>query len=154
MPIFILTSVISAQSQTGVKRCKDSNDKLSSLSNEYKELRERRKTLSAGQYDADLSASGGKLSEVLFRLGNELGHPPFTKDDTLHCMGTPDAIEVNDKNRFFDIYKNDLKKKGMTLKAHNNREFLIYHWRGWHDFLFFISEDDVIVDHGWWFAYE
>jgi hypothetical protein len=31
---------------------------------------------------------------------------------------------------------------------------LIYFWRGWHDFLFFISEEGVIVDHGWWFAYE
>lgn len=35
-----------------------------------------------------------------------------------------------------------------------DREYLIYFWRGWHDFLFFITEKGVIVDHGWWFAYE
>lgn len=152
--IFLLPPITLAQSQTAAERCKDPNDKLSSLTREYKNLRERRKKLPAGKFDADLSGAGGKLSKVLSRLGNELGHPPFTKDDILTCMGEPDAIEVNDKHFFFDIYKRELEKKGMTLKAHNNREFLIYHWRGWHDFLFFISEDDVIVDHGWWFAYE
>jgi hypothetical protein len=27
-------------------------------------------------------------------------------------------------------------------------------WRGGHDFMFVINDGGLIVDHGWWFAYE
>lgn len=150
----LVTCVATGQSQTARDRCTDPSDNLSRLVSDYKILRARRAALAAGVFDRDVSASGGKLEEVMSKLGFELGRPPFKKDDIVACLGDPDAIKTNDNNPFFDIYKKELEIKGKTLQERSDREFLIYHWRGWHDFLFFISEDGVIVDHGWWFAYE
>lgn len=71
------------------------------------------------------------------------------------CLGEPDAIlEDRKMTRFLGIYEGTLRKSARKLEPRHDRKYLIYCWRGWHDFLFFISEGDVIVDHGWWFAYE
>ena len=56
--------------------------------------------------------------------------------------------------QFLEIYHRELRKAGRSVEERSDREYLIYFWRGWHDFIFFISEKGVIVDHGWWFAYE
>ena len=69
----------------------------------------------------------------------------------VESLGEPDAILGNRKmTKFLGIYERTQRKSAHKF----GRKYLIYFWRGWHDFLFFISEGDVIVDHGWWFAYE
>jgi hypothetical protein len=70
-------------------------------------------------------------------------------------LGEPDAILGNRKmTKFLGIYERTRRKSAPKLEPRRDRKYLIYFWRGWHDFLFFISEGDAIVDHGWWFAYE
>ena len=55
---------------------------------------------------------------------------------------------------YLGIYGRERSKAGREPKAKRDREYLVYHWRGGHDFMFFINEGGLIVDHGWWFAYE
>ena len=108
-----------------------------------------------GERDKELSDAGGKLSKVLSSLGVELGHPPYTKRTIIECLGTPDAIKNHRQmTPLLGVYNRELEKAGRKIVKKSNRQYLIYFWRGWHDFLFFISEDGLIVDHGWWFAYE
>jgi hypothetical protein len=111
--------------------------------------------LPEGVYDKDLRDHGGKLHTVLQSLGAELGHPPFTRKVIVGCLGEPDAIR-NDIQmaRYLGIYERERRKAGPQPGAKRDREYLVYHWRGGHDFMFFINEDGLIVDHGWWFAYE
>jgi hypothetical protein len=129
--------------------------KVVALIDQYKELKDRRRHLPDGTYDKDLRDHGGKLHTVLFSLGTELGHPPYTKKIIAGCLGEPDAIR-NDAQmeRYLGIYERELRKSGKAMPAKQDREYLVYYWRGGHDFLFFISEGGLIVDHGWWFAYE
>jgi hypothetical protein len=135
--------------------CKGVNEKTAALISQYKNLRDKRRQLPPGTFDQDLSADGGKLSKVLSALGVELGHRPYTKQIIVSCLGEPDAIKTHKQmGHLLDIYNRELEKAGRKVEQKSNREYLIYFWRGWHDFLFFISEDGVIVDHGWWFAYE
>jgi hypothetical protein len=153
--VLILACFTSAQTQQEGEKCKFSDDKLATLIREYRELRERRRRLPEGEFDKDVHADGGKLSKVLSALGAELGRPPYTKENIVSCLGVPDAIRSGEQmNGFLDIYHRELKKAGKKVEEKSGREYLVYHWRGWHDFLFFISEGGVIVDHGWWFAYE
>jgi hypothetical protein len=153
--ILFFTGVLHAQSNDSNSRCRGLNKNVVALISQYKELREKRRQLPPGTYDRDLSDDGGKLHEVLFSLGVELGRPPYTKRDIVECLGEPDAIK-NEKwmSNYLDIYNRELKKSGRKVEKKDNREYLIYFWRGGHDFIFFISEAGMIVDHGWWFAYE
>jgi len=144
-----------AKSLDSVDECRDLNKKATSLASQYKELREKRRRIPQGTFDPELDRYNGQLHKVLLSLGVELGHPPFTKETIVKCLGEPDAIKSGKPmSKFLGVYENELKKAGRTLEEKKDREYLIYFWRGWHDFIFFISEDGLIVDHGWWFAYE
>jgi hypothetical protein len=129
--------------------------KVVALINQYRELRERRRHLPDGAYDKDLRDHGGKLHRVLQSLGTALGHPPYTKKIIVGCLGEPDATR-NDvpMARYPGIYERERRQAGREPRAKRDREYLVYHWRGGHDFMFFINEGGLIVDHGWWFAYE
>lgn len=142
-----------SQSETLEAPCPD--QKVTALISEYKELRLRRRRLAPGNLDRELSAHNGRLQTVLSSLGVELGHAPVTTRIISQCMGEPDAIRNHRQmGSLVEIYNRELRKAGRKVVNPGKREYLIYFWRGWHDFVFFISEDGVIVDHGWWFAYE
>jgi hypothetical protein len=153
--ILLFADASFAQAKDSADKCKGLNKEVMALVNQYKELRERRRRLPPGEHDKDLSDDGGKLSRVLSSLGAELGHPPHTKQTIVGCLGAPDAVK-NHKQMIplLGVYNRELEKAGRRLERKTNRQYLIYFWRGWHDFLFFISEDGLIMDHGWWFAYE
>jgi len=153
--ILLLAGGTAARSSESDSQCQGLDKKVVALINEYKELRERRRHLPDGVYDKDLRDHGGKLHSVLESVGTELGHPPFTKKIIVGCLGDPDAIWNHVQMApYLGIYERERRKVGREPEAKRDREYLIYHWRGGHDFLFFINEGGLIVDHGWWFAYE
>jgi hypothetical protein len=144
-----------ARPQGAGDACQAAGEKVASLTRDYKDLRVRRARLRPGVYDKDLRDHGGKLHDVLSSLGAALGHPPYTKRDIVRCLGKPDAVRNGRQmGIFLNLYKQELSKAGRRIEEKGKREYLVYFWRGWHDFLFFISEDGLVVDHGWWFAYE
>lgn len=144
-----------ARSHASESQCQGLDGKAVALIDQYKELRERRRHLPDGAYDKDLRDHGGKLHRALQALGTELGHPPYTKKIIVGCLGEPDAVHTQiQMARYLGIYERELRNAGRKPLAKRDREYLVYHWRGGHDFMFFISEDGLIVDHGWWFAYE
>ena len=145
----------SARAQSPLGRCRGLDEPVAALVSQYRELRERYRRAPPGVFDHDLQADGGKFHKVLYSLGTEMGRPPYTKRTIVDCLGAPDAVRHGKQMRpFLDIYERELRKAGRRVEARPGREYLIYHWRGGHDFLFFISEGGRIVDHGWWFAYE
>ena len=95
------------------------------------------------------------MNWILSALGEELGHPPHTKKTVIAWLGEPDAILGHrEMNKYLGVYYRERRKTARETDPPRARKYLIYFWRGWHDFLFFISEEGAIVDHGWWFAYE
>jgi hypothetical protein len=134
---------------------KDRSSKIATLAREYRELRVKRRQLAPGMRLKELDDSGGKLEETLSALGVELGHPPHTRKTVIALLEQRDAILDHRKMRkYLGVYYRDRRKISDEVDQRRDRKYLIYFWRGWHDFLFFISEEGVIVDHGWWFAYE
>ena len=137
------------------ERGKDRSGAVEKLAREYRELRAKRRQLSPGTRLKELDDSGGRLNRVLSDLGVELGHPPHTKKTVIAYLGEPDAILGHQEMRkYLGIYYRERRKSGREIDQQPDQKYLIYFWRGWHDFLFFISEEGVIADHGWWFAYE
>ena len=153
--LFIAAAGSVARADGPVNGCRGLGASVSALVREYRELRERRRHLPEGTFDQDLQADDGKFHRVLYSLGLEMGRPPYTKRTVVGCLGHPDAVKNGRQMRpFLDIYHRELRKAGREAREQPGRAYLLYHWRGGHDFLFFISEGGRIVDHGWWFAYE
>ena len=155
LTIILLAATTAAHARDYDDVCRAADKRIAALASEYRELRERRRQLPQGVFDEELQADGGRLHNVLAALGTELGHKPYTRRTVTECLGAPDAVKDGRQMRpFLDIYNRERKKAGREVSAKSARVYLIYHWRGGHDFLFFISEGGRIVDHGWWFAYE
>ncbi len=153
--VLLVAAVAHARAEETADVCRGVDKKVAALAREYRELRERRRRLPQGVFDEELQSDGGKFHEVLYALGVEMGRPPFTRRTVTECLGAPDAVKDGRQMRpFLDIYNRELRKAGREAPLKPGRIYLIYHWRGGHDFLFFISEGGRIVDHGWWFAYE
>jgi hypothetical protein len=151
----IVFALPAARANQSDSQCQGLDQKVVALINQYKELRERRRRLPDGPYDKDLRDHGGKLHRVLQSLGAELGHPPYTRKIIVGCLGEPDAIRSDSQMaRYLGIYERERRKTGREPGVKRDREYLVYNWRGGHDFMFFINEHGLIVDHGWWFAYE
>ena len=97
----------------------------------YKELRKKQGHFSGGEWDDDLDSYWGKLHITLGELGTALGHPPYTRADIVRYMGEPDSVRRQDEE-----------------------EHLIYFWRGWHDYLYFVCRNGAVQECRWYFAYE
>ena len=153
--ILLVAAAAPARAAGSEDGCRGPDQRVAALAREYRGLRERRRQLPRGVFDEQLQADGGKLHGVLSALGAEMGRPPYTRRTITECLGSPDAVKSGKQMRpLLDIYNRELRKAGREASEKPGRIYLIYHWRGGHDFLFFISEGGRIVDHGWWFAYE
>ena len=134
---------------------KNASNRVATLAQDYRELRAKRRQSPPGVHLKELDDSGGRLEQTLSALGVELGHPPHTTRFVIDCLGEPDAIRSGREMRnYLGIYYRGARKAARQADEQRNRKYLLYWWRGGHDFLFFIAEKGVIVDHGWWFAYE
>lgn len=128
---------------------------LERLAAEFRELRERKRKLPQGVFDATLSGSGGRLSVVMGQLGQRLGQPPTTRTRLLELLGAPDGTKTGREMGMFLPPKHRPEGARMEALARDPRTvFLCYHWRGGHDFLFFAIRDGVVQAHAWWAALE
>lgn len=153
--VLLVAAAAHARAEETEGVCRGVDKRVAALAREYRELRERRRRLPQGVFDEELQADGGRFHEVLYALGAEMGRPPYTRRTVTECLGAPDAVKDGRRMRpFLEIYNRELRKAGREASEKPGRVYLIYHWRGGHDFLFFISEGGRVVDHGWWFAYE
>src|SRR5687767_684588 len=136
----LLAGGTAARSDEPDSSCRGLDRKVVALIDQYRELRERRRHLPDGVYEKDLRDHGGKLHSILQSLGRELGRPPYTKKIIVGCLGDPDAIRSDaEMARFLEIYERERRKAGREPSAKRDREYLVYHWRGGHDFMFFIN---------------
>lgn len=72
-----------------------------------------------------------------------------------HCMGVPDTI-IDARRVEQDIMLRDNVVTEAVKKIKENQDIVyhIYFWRGWHDYLYFVTANNEIVKADWYFAYE
>ena len=118
---------------------------LAELAAEYQALRKQPGHFSGGQWNDDVDRAGGRKEEVLAELGKRLGDGTHTRAQVIAYLGEPDAVLKPGDMMFRHSYD------GQDPRV---RELLVYHWRGWHDFLYFGSDGTRIITEGWWAALE
>ncbi len=76
--------------------------------------------------------------QIMIEIGSQLSKGSFSKVEVIQYLGVPDFAgqEVN------------------VLSIEDSEEVMIYFWRGWHDWLYFIVENEQVKKVDWWFAYE
>lgn len=80
------------------------------------------------------------LHNIMSVLGDSLGKSGFSKNEVLNIIGIPDSSDKSDVSNF--------------VKLKDDEDILVYCWRGFHDFLYFVFYDGKVKRSGWWFAYE
>jgi len=86
----------------------------------------------------------------MIELGSRLSEDEYKKDGIIKLLGQPDQIAGKGE----DLFKLIIRQQRYESSAADPYEFLVYYWRGKHDFLFFTCKDSTIVHSGWWYAGE
>jgi hypothetical protein len=113
---------------------------IDSLAREYQSFREQHKKQKSGEFNKGLDAWDGRMHFVMEELGERLGTPGHTRSDIVRIMGKPDTVQ--------GILSQE--KKNPPIKETR----LVYFWRGWHDYLFFVCQKDTIIKADWYFSGE
>lgn len=82
---------------------------------------------------------GSDYQKVMQQLSDKLTTVAADSCCIVNIMGAPDATEVPKQYGIFNT---------------GNEKIMIYWWRQWHDFLYFITEDGKIKKVKWFYAYE
>ncbi|MFH0864833.1 MAG: hypothetical protein V1904_01470, partial [Bacteroidota bacterium] len=82
---------------------------------------------------------GSDFQKLMQALSEKLGKTVSDSCCVVNIMGVPDAIDVPKQYGNFNS---------------GNEKIMIYWWRHWHDFLYFITENGKVKQVKWFFAYE
>ncbi len=125
---------------------------LESLLEEYKAFRCQKGWFNGGkEWNKNLDSWDGRYHIVMVKLGDFLGNSKYTENDIINLMGEPDMIYNKEKEKPPHIMEKEYKPGGYE---DIDKEHLIYFWRGFHDYLYFVCQNGTVIYSDWYFAYE
>jgi len=123
---------------------------------EFRRLRAAKGHFDGGDWNANLDQWMGLKHQLMIELGahlgggGHLGEGGYSDSEVVRLLDPPDAV-AREGDGLFDRVSNQAEFQGPAAGTY---ELLIYHWRGRHDFLYFVSQEGTIVSSGWWYAGE
>jgi hypothetical protein len=117
---------------------------------EFRGLRTGKGHFQGGTWNADVDKWMGRKHRIMIQLGSRLGSGDCAKAEIIQLLGLPD-LTARESDAPFDLVK---RLPAFEKPTAGPCELLIYYWRGAHDFLYFTSQDETILNSGWWYAGE
>lgn len=117
---------------------------------EFRKLRPLRGYFDGQVWNKEVDQWMGRKHRLMVELGSRLGNGQFDSKEIEHLLGPPDRI-VRQGHHLYDMIVN---LPGYDTATTAPYKFLVYFWRGMHDFLFFTLQDAVTIGSGWWHAGE
>ena len=117
---------------------------------EFKKVRGIKGHFDGGAWNDEVDKWMGRKHRLMIELGLRLAGGKYEKSDIIKLLDQPDRIVGKGDYLFEQI----VNQKQCYLSTAASYEFLVYYWRGRHDFLFFTCQDGVIINSGWWYAGE
>lgn len=114
----------------------------------YQQLRPQQGQFSGGEWVEEIDAWNGRKHQAMQTLANELANGTFAKDVVIQQLGEPDEQLSPSGDRFNLILEMDQTYSKETA------QILVYHWRGDHDYLFMLTDGQMITAVDWWYAGE
>ena len=119
------------------------------LAEEFQALRGIPGQFSGGEWVDEVDQWQGRKHQVMLALAEQVSREEFNRSQLTTLLGPADHI-VTGGDALFEQIQNLPGDESVAL----SNEFLVYEWRGIHDFLFFAIQDDRILASGWWYAGE
>lgn len=147
LPLFFILPTISC--------CKSPDHRvdqqsLSELSSDFSRLRKIKGHFSGGSWNKDIDQWQGHKHQIMLNLSKYFDRGGQQVSMVIQYMGNPDET-AEPGSRLFQHLNTLSQYIGMDL---TDSRFLIYYWRGEHDFLFFELRDEELISTGWWHAGE
>jgi len=125
-------------------------EQLRQIASEFRDLRAIRGQYDGGTWDNDVDRWMGRKHKLMLQLSSLIAEGEYSKSEIIQLLNPPDHI-AQKGDHFYDQIAalrddNDLVSP--------SDEYLIYFWRGTHDFLFFTCKNRMIVRADWWYAGE
>jgi hypothetical protein len=134
-----------ADALTHVRRPQDAIEQMAA---EFRSLRVIPGHFTGGLWKDDVDRWMGRKHELMLKLGSRLAGGEYDQTDIINLLGPPDNT-VRRGDRLFDQINRRSSYKASTDGSY---KFLVYYWRGKHDFLFFTCQDNFIISSDWWYA--
>ena len=116
----------------------------------FRELRTIKGHFDGGPWRNEVDRWMGRKHKVMIALRQRIEARGFGRQQLVEQLGAPDRI-LDENDPMFHTCARDFNH---SQKNHGPVEILVYHWRGGHDFLYFVTVDEMLVDSGWWHAGE
>lgn len=128
------------------------DDALKELAAEFISLRPAVGQFNGGSWNPEVDRWQGPKHEVMIELGDRLGSGLYTCSQLTDLLQPPDHT-VQGGDPLHELIQT-LPAYETETAPNETTQFLVYEWRGTHDFLFFVCEDGRITAADWWYAGE
>ena len=125
-------------------------DPIEDVAAEFRGLRSVQGHFDGGDWNDDVDKWMGRKHQLMIQLGTQLGSGAYGRAKVVRLLGFPD-LTARRGDDVFDLIDTLPEFEGPSTGPY---EFLIYTWRGTHDFLYFTSQGETILNSGWWYAGE
>jgi hypothetical protein len=123
-------------------------ERIKRLAAEFRSLRRIPGHFTDSTWNKDVDQWMGRKHKVMLELGSHLAHGDYHKRDLSNLLDPPDQIS-REGDRLFPLIAS---VPGSATSTGGSNEYLVYYWRGVHDFLFFICRGGVITGSGWFYS--
>ncbi|KAI8836061.1 hypothetical protein BJ741DRAFT_606666 [Chytriomyces cf. hyalinus JEL632] len=157
--LFTLSAVVQACSSEAPKSQKSQMDatNLTALSNEYKALRSVKGHFEGGpEFVKDVDGFNGKKHKTLDALCSSLGVPNTPLSSVVENMGIPDEVQPAtqslDQPAAASLMPGPVLSGAPITSFEEGKPFYaIYHWRGRHDYVWFLFTASGVVEQSGWY---
>jgi len=125
-------------------------DPIKNIAAEFRRLRTIKGHFEGGTWNDDVDKWMGRKHQLMIQLGSHLGAGEYSTAQVMELLAPPDLI-ARQGDDLFDLVSS---LPEFEKPATGPYELLIYYWRGTHDFLYFTSQGETILNSGWWYAGE
>ena len=123
---------------------------LEQIAADFRRLRRVPGHFGGGKWNDDVDRWMGTKHRLMLELGTRLGHSKLSKSDVMQLLNPPDQIALKGD----PLYQEIITHAGYNELLDTPYEFLIFYWRGRHDFLYFIFQGGNIIGSNWWYGGE
>jgi len=120
------------------------------LADAFKDLRAIQGHFDGGAWNDDVDQWMGRKHRLMIELGQRLGAGATGKTRVVELLGAPDAI-AQEGDALYEQIRDRAEFEG---PSGGGDQFLIYYWRGEHDFLYLTAQGEQTLGAGWWYAGE